>query len=71
MSQIRKRPPKKRLIRSRTGLFFKDGGWTAHAHEATVFATISEALRTRQKFGLEDVQLVGPSAQFDLHSHRN
>ena len=60
MSQARRLPPTERIIQNQAGLFFKDGFWTASAQDATVFATVTEALRARQIFGLENVHLVRP-----------
>ena len=65
MSQAWQRPPVERLIRSSGGLYFKDGEWTVQAHEATVYATLTEALRVREAFGLEDIELVTLTAPFD------
>ena len=71
MSNLRKRPPTKRLLRHPTGVYFKAGSWTACADDATVFASLGAALRARRKFGLEDVQLVNPAQPFESPPHNS
>jgi len=58
MIQQNTKPPSQRLLRNCAGLFFKQGQWTAYANEATVFSTTHEALRARNRFDLENIQLM-------------
>ena len=47
-----------RLISNLKDLFFADGGWTTDPSQATVFFSLSEAMRVRRKFALNDILLV-------------
>ena len=63
---FRSKPPLERRICNCAGLFFRNGEWTPYADEATVYSTISDALKARNKFGLQHIQLVARPAQFDF-----